>query len=105
MEGPAQWELMQEQGTGEVSRRNMLIMVVVYLVVASVKDLDPLASRIICWASTWNRPALSAVVIVCLVWTWRGQAQRLWARAHALVLRHALCLSPAIRATTSSTDI
>ena len=54
--------------------RTMLIMVVVYLVVASVNNLAPVASRVIRWASTWNRPVLSAVMTVCLVWTWHGQA-------------------------------
>ena len=70
-------------------------MVMVYLAIASMNDLTPVASRVIHWASTWNRPVLSVVVMVCLAWTWRGQAQRLWASAHALVHRHALCPRPA----------
>ena len=85
-EGPAQQEPMQDQGMGEVgqrtsritacawwtvflSGRNALLLVVVYQVVTSMNDLTPVASRVIHWASTWNRPVLSAVVIVCLAWT------------------------------------
>ena len=57
--------------------RNALIMVVVYLVVASMNNLAPVDSRVFCWASAGNRSVLSAVMMVCLTWTWRGQAQRL----------------------------
>ena len=78
-----------------LNRRNALILVVVYLAITSVNDLAPVASRVIRWASTWNRPVLSVVVMVCLVWTWRGQAQQLWASAHVLVHRYALRLRPA----------
>ena len=70
-------------------------MVMVYLVVTSMNDLAPVASRVIRWASTWIRPVLSAVMMVCLVWIWCGQAQRLWASADALVHSHALCPRPA----------
>ena len=75
--------------------RNALIMIVVYLVIASTKDLAPVASRVIRWASALNGPVLSAVVTVCLAWTRRGQAQQLWASTHALIHRHALCPHPA----------
>ena len=54
--------------------RNALFLVMVYLAVTSVNDLTPVASRVIRWASTWSRPVLSAVTMVCLKWTWRGQA-------------------------------
>ena len=47
-------------------RRNTLIIVVVYLAVASMNDLALVASRVIRWASTWNRPILSAVMMVCV---------------------------------------
>ena len=70
-------------------------MVVFYLVVASVNDLVPVASRVIHWASAWNRPVLSAVMMVCLMWTLRGQAQRLWVSTCTLVHRHALHPCPA----------
>ena len=73
----------------------MLALIVVYLVIASVNDLASVPSRVIRWASIWNRPVLSVVVMVCLTWTWCGQAQRLWASAHALVNRNALHLHPA----------
>ena len=71
-------------------------MVVVYLALASMNHLAPVASRVIRWASAWNRPVLSAVTMVCLMWTWRGQAQWMWVSAHALVHRHALHPRPAI---------
>ena len=84
IEGTAQCEPTQEQGAGKVgwravqmpksawwsvllTWRNVLIPVVVCLAVASVNNLAPVASRVICWASTWKRPVLSAVVIVCLM--------------------------------------
>ena len=83
IEGAAQPERAQEQGMGKVGQhaaraptrtgwgallngRNALIFVMVYLVVASVNNLTLVASRVIRWDSTWNRPVLSAVVIVCL---------------------------------------
>ena len=78
-----------------LSRRNALIMVVVYLAVTSVNDLTLVASRVIFWASAWNRPVLSAVMMVCLTWTWHGQAQRLWASTCVLMHRHALHPCPA----------
>ena len=74
-----------------LSGRNTLILVVVCLVVASVNDLAPVASRAICWASAWNRPVLSAVVMVCLAWTWHRQDQWLWANSCTFVHRHELC--------------
>ena len=70
-------------------------MVVVYLVVASMSNLAPLASRVIRWASAWNRPVLISVMMVSLVWTWRRQGQRLWVSVCTLVHRHALCPHPA----------
>ena len=72
-------------------------MIAVYLVVASVNDFAPVASRVIRWASAWNRPVLSAVTMVYLAWTWRGQAQWLWSSARALVHRHILRPCPATR--------
>ena len=75
--------------------RNALILIVAYLAVASVNNLAPVVSRVIRWASAWNRPVLSAVTMVCLTWTWCGQAQWLWASARALVHRRALCPRPA----------
>ena len=78
-----------------LSRRNALALVVVYLAITSVNDLAPVASRVIRWASTWNRPVLSIVVMVCLAWTWCGQAQWLWESIHALMHRHALRPHPA----------
>ena len=109
---PAQLEPTQEQGVGKVgwhearmpthawwsallSGMYALIMVVVHLVVVSVNDLAPVASRVIRWASTWNRPVLSAVTMVCLAWTWHGQAQWLWVSACTLVHRHTLRPHPA----------
>ena len=76
-------------------------MVVVYLVVASIHNFSPVASRVIHWASTWNRPVLSAVVMVCLAWTWHGQSQRVWASACTLVHRHALRPHPATHLSLS----
>ena len=70
-------------------------MVVVYLAVASINDLAPVASRVIHWASAWNRPVVSAVVTVCLTWTWLGHTQRLWVSTCVLVRRHAAPLCPA----------
>ena len=52
-----------------LTERNALIMVMVYLVVASINNLVLVASIIIRWASAWNRPVLSAVMMVCLAWT------------------------------------
>ena len=71
--------------------RNALFLVMVYLVVTSINNLTPVASRVICGASPWNRPVLSAVTMVCLVWTWHGQTQWLWASVRVLMHRHALC--------------
>ena len=73
----------------------MLALIMVYLVITSVNDLAPVASRVIRWASTWNRPVLSVVVMVCLALTWGGQAQRLWMSACSLVHRHTLRPHPA----------
>ena len=86
IEGSVQRDPKQEQGMGEVGRhpvcaptcawqsvlltyRNALIMVVVYLAVASINDLAPVVSRVICWASSWNRHVLSTVIMASLVWT------------------------------------
>ena len=69
MEGPAQKEPAQEQGAGEfgqhamhtptriwwsmlITWKNALIMVVIYLAVATINKLAPVASRVIRWAST-----------------------------------------------------
>ena len=70
----------QEQGPGKVGRRAehapthvwwgallnrriALFLVVVYLAATSVNNLAPVASRVICWASAWHKPVLSAVTI------------------------------------------
>ena len=78
-----------------LNRRNALLLVVVYLAIASANDLAPVASRVIRWAFAWNGPVLSVVVMARLAWTGRGQAQRLWVRERALVHRQALCPRPA----------
>ena len=78
-----------------LNRRVALALMLVYLIVSSVNKLAPVASRAICWASAWHKPALSAVTLACLAWTWCGQAQRLWASACALVRRNVLCPHPA----------
>ena len=75
----------------------MLGLILVYLIVSSVNKLAPVASRAIRWASAWHKPALSAVTLACLAWTWRGQAQRLWASIGALVHRHVICPRPATK--------
>ena len=61
-------------GGALLNGRNVLLMITVYLVVTSLNDLAPVASRVILWDSTWNRPVLSAVTMVCLILTWHGQA-------------------------------
>ena len=76
--------------------RSMLLLCMVYLVVASVNDLALVASKVIRWAFAWNRPVLSAVMMVCFAWTWHWQAQWLWVSIHALIHRHALHLPPVI---------
>lgn len=70
-------------------------MVVVNLVVTSVNDLIPVPSRVMCWVSIWRRPVLSTVVMVCLAWTWRGQAQWLWVSIRTVIHRHAIRPHPA----------
>ena len=72
-----------------------LLLCVAYLVSNSVGGLAPVASRVIRWASTRHKPALSTVVIARPAWTGHGQAQRLWVGAQALVHRQALCPHPA----------
>ena len=52
--------------TALLSGRNTLIIVVVYTAVTSVNNLALVASRVIRWASAWNRPVLSVVVMVCV---------------------------------------
>ena len=52
-----------------LNRRVALALAVVYLTVASVNELAPVASRAIHWASAWHKPALSAVTLACLAWT------------------------------------
>ena len=78
-----------------LNRRVALVLILVYLIVSSINELTPVASRAIRWASAWHKPALSAVMMACLAWTWRGQAQRLWASISALVHRHILHSRPA----------
>ena len=73
----------------------MLGLILTYLIGSSLSELTPVASRAIRWASAWHKPALSAVMMACLTWTWRGQAQRLWASVSALVHRHVLRPRPA----------
>ena len=86
MEGAAQTERTYEQGAGEVGQhaahaptragwgallngRNALFLVAVYLVVASVNDLAPVANRVIRWATAWNRPVLKCMSTCdSLVW-------------------------------------
>ena len=75
---------------------SVLLLCVAYLVSTSVGGLAPVASRVIRWASTRHKPALSAVVMARLTWTGRGQAQWLWVGAQVLICRQALCLHPAI---------
>ena len=67
----------------------------VYLIASSMNKLAPVASRAIRWASAWHKPVISAVTLACLAWTWRGQAQRLWASVRTLVHRHVLRPRPA----------
>ena len=78
-----------------LDRKVVLALMLVYLIVSSINELAPVASRAIRWASAWHKPALSAVTLACLAWTWRGQAQRLWASACALIHRHVLRPHPA----------
>ena len=68
----------------------MLLLCVVYLVISSMNNLAPVTSRVICWASAWNKPVLCAVVSVYLAWTLCGQAQQMWASIWALIHRQAL---------------
>ena len=72
-----------------------LLLCVAYLVSTSVGGLAPVASRVIRWASTRHKPALSVVVMARLTWAGRWQAQRLWAGVQALVRRQALRPRPA----------
>ena len=72
-----------------------ILLCVAYLVSTSVGGLAPVASRVIRWASTRHKPALSVVVMARLAWTRHGQAQRLWVSTQALVPRQALRLHPA----------
>ena len=72
-----------------------LLLCVAYLASTSVGGLTPVSSRVIRWASTRHKPALSTVVMAKLVWTGHGQAQRLWAGAQALICKQALRLHPA----------
>ena len=51
-----------------------LLLCVTYLVSTSMGDPVLVASRVICWASTRHRPALSMVAMVRLAWTRFGQA-------------------------------
>ena len=73
----------------------MLGLILIYLIGSSINELAPVASRAIRWASAWHKPALSAVTMACLAWTWRGQAQRLWASVSTLAHRHILRPRPA----------
>ena len=78
-----------------LNRRVVIFLVVVYLMATSVNKLALVASRVIHWAFAWHKPVFSAVTMACLAWTWRWQAQRLWASTCTLVHRHALRLHPA----------
>ena len=73
----------------------MLGLILIYLIVSSVDELITVASRVIRWASAWHRPAFCVVATARLAWTGRGQAQRLWASARALVRRQVLRPRPA----------
>ena len=72
-----------------------LLLCVAYLVSTSIGGLNPVASRVIHWASTRHKPALSIVIMARLAWTRRRQAQRLWAGMQAFVHRQALHPRPA----------
>ena len=76
-------------------RRVALVLMLVYLIASSVDELATVASRVIRWASAWHRPAFCVVAMARLAWTGRGQAQRLWASARALVRRQVLRPRPA----------
>ena len=78
-----------------LDRRVALVLMLVYLIVSSVDELATVASRVIRWASAWHRPAFCVVATARLAWTGRGQAQRLWASARALIRRQVLRLRPA----------
>ena len=78
-----------------LDRKVVLALMLVYLIASSVNELAPVASRAIRWASAWHKPVLSVITLACLAWTWRGQAQRLWASARALVHRQVLRPRPA----------
>ena len=67
-----------------------LLLCVAYLVSTSVGGLAPVASRVICWASTRHKPALSVVIMARLAWTGHWQSQRLWAGAQVFIRRQAL---------------
>ena len=81
-------------GTAILTLRSMVLLSVIYLVLSRVNDLTPVASKIIHWASAWNKPALRTVILAYFSWTRRSQAQQLWASVRALAHRHALCLHP-----------
>ena len=78
-----------------LDRRVALVLMLVYLIASSVDELATVASRVIRWASAWHRPAFCVVATARLAWTGRGQAQRLWASARALVRRQVLRPRPA----------
>ena len=78
-----------------LDRRVALVLMLVYLIVSSVDELATVASRVIRWASAWHRPAFCVVATARLAWTGRGQAQRLWVSARALVRRQVLRPRPA----------
>ena len=52
-----------------LDRRVVLGLILVYLIVSSVNELAPVASRAIHWASAWHKPALSVITMASLAWT------------------------------------
>ena len=91
----APWVQASTWGTTILNWKSELFSFVVYLVASSVYDCAPVASTVICSASAWNKPVLSAFVMARLVLVWRGQTKLLWASAWALIHRQALRLHPA----------
>ena len=64
-----------------------ILLCVAYLVSTSVVGPGPVSIRVIRWASTRHKPAISIVIMVKLAWTRHKQAQRLWVGAQTLVRR------------------
>ena len=76
-------------------QRSMLLLCMVNLVITSMSDLTPVASRVIRWASSRHKPALSAVIMARLAWVRCGQVPWLWAGMQVLICSQALRLHPA----------